>query len=96
MFNGLFTRYPQAIHNQIAELKRDLASAFDRIDELTSEHRKLRGRFYAARGEITQPAAPQAPNNVSSLPESREARKMAALQAAGFVPGRADHLKGKP
>jgi predicted nuclease with TOPRIM domain len=47
----------------------------DKHDELASEHRKLRGRFYAARGEV------------EAAPQTREAMKVATLSRLGYVPG---------
>jgi len=49
----------------------------DKLDELASEHRKLRGRFYAARGEV------------EASPQTREQMKLATMQKLGYVPGRA-------
>jgi len=60
------------------ELRHEIGKLADRLEELHSEHRKLRGRFYAARGELSP-----------EEPQSREARKALALRQLGFVPGRA-------
>ena len=57
------------------ELKGEVDRLSDKLDELASEHRKLRGRFYAARGEVEKPQ------------ETREQMKLATLHRLGYVPG---------
>jgi len=46
----------------------------DHLDELHSEHRKLRGRFYASRGEME--VAPRAAESKADI-----------LRRIGYVPG---------
>lgn len=56
----------------------EIQKVSDRLDELQSEHRKLRGRFYQARGELE--------SNEKTL--SREEMKAQAFAKIGYVPGK--------
>jgi predicted nucleic acid-binding Zn-ribbon protein len=64
-----------ALTDHVEELRKYAEKLKDALEELHSEHRKLRGRFYAARGEIETPAQPQS--------------KAEILRSIGYVPGRA-------
>lgn len=65
--------YCKELSDAHAETRKALDKALDTIDELRSEHRKLRGRFYAARGEVE--AAPAE-------------TKADVLRRIGYIPGR--------
>lgn len=60
---------------ELKTLSDAISKVEERLDELQSEHRKLRGRFYAARGEVSDPGP-------------RQESKAEALARIGFVPGR--------
>lgn len=47
-----FREHNDRWNGELLELTRLVAKISDRLDELYSEHRKLRGRFYSARGEL--------------------------------------------
>lgn len=92
LLNRMLTGYSQGLHRQIRALRDALEGANDelqqlrkaqtgiceRLDELESAHRKLRGRFYAARGV----------GELASEPASREERRAQAFRQVGFTPGR--------
>jgi hypothetical protein len=82
IFTWLFTGSPRekqpdvSVQKRLALLEQGLAGACDKLDELHSEHRKLRGRFYQARGEL------------ESVATTRTETKAQALARIGYVPGR--------
>jgi predicted nuclease with TOPRIM domain len=66
----------------IKDVRHALSTLEERLDQLESEHRKLRGRFYQARGELAEPHA-------------RSESKAAVLARIGYVPGKpAPHNQG--
>jgi hypothetical protein len=71
------------LYKRVKQLDNALADATGEIDKWASEHRKLRGRFYAARGEL-DPST-----NQPKEPATREERRREAMQRFGFVPGKA-------
>jgi len=82
MFTRLFTRKTADLEarKRIVELQSNLEEwqshvekLQNRLDELTSEHRKLRGRFYASRGEVERVE-----------PET----KADVLRRIGYIPGK--------
>ena len=92
LFTGLCTGYAQAkrlrseandlrklVAEQLAEYVGLVNRLNDRVEQLESEHRKLRGRFYAARGELAPAEA---------APRSREESKAEAFRRIGYVPGK--------
>lgn len=92
MLNRILTGNPQAVHRQIRALRDEIEAKNDelqqlrkaqegicgRLDELESAHRKLRGRFYQARGV----------GELVSEPATREERRAQAFKQIGFTPGR--------
>jgi len=80
---GLFTRkavdsearkHLALVNEALEDHRRALAKLQDALDELHSEHRKLRGRFYAARGEV-------------ETPQPAKESKADILRRIGYVPG---------
>jgi len=63
------------LQGELAGLRAQLERLADAHEELKSEHRKLRGRFYAARGEV------------EARPETREQMKLSTLSRIGYIPG---------
>jgi predicted nucleic acid-binding Zn-ribbon protein len=74
------------IQKAIAAANSEIETLKDLLTELKSEHRKLRGRFYAARGELEPEGS--APN------QSREQMKREAYAKIGYIPGRPPPHKG--
>lgn len=68
----------QELRDAVSELRTSTKGAFERLDELESAHRKLRGRFYQARGA----------GELAAEPATREERRAQALRAVGYMPGR--------
>lgn len=81
MFNWFRTASNRALADRIDLLERALARAVGDLEDLTAQHRKLRGRFYAERG---------APADEQPQKES----KAQILARIGYVPGRPAPHKG--
>lgn len=88
MFKRLFTRetadsearkHINLMADALEQQRKELGKALDELEELRSEHRKLRGRFYAARGELEPPKV-----------ES----KADVLRRIGYIPGKAPPHQG--
>jgi hypothetical protein len=87
MFTGLFTGTRRAnrayqaaceAHEALQKMQLTVAVLEDRLATLEGQHKKLRGRFYAA-----------GPDPESSPESSREARKADAFKKAGWSAGKA-------
>lgn len=74
----------EALADQATKLLKSVRGLDEQLQELRGSHLKLRGKVYGDRTNLAQEPA-QA--------DSREARKAAALKAAGIRPGRPVNLE---